>query len=63
MPRLAEKGEPGQEGWLLLELKLLADVGLVGYPNAGKSTFWQHALRPGLKLPGTLLLLYSLISA
>jgi GTP-binding protein len=50
VPRVAERGEPGEEKELRLELKLLADVGLVGMPNAGKSTFLASVTRAKPKI-------------
>lgn len=41
-PKIATKGEKGEEKWIRLELKLIADAGIIGYPNSGKSTFLKR---------------------
>lgn len=49
-PRIAEKGKPGEECWLQLDLKLIADVGIIGYPNAGKSTLLSKVTKARPKI-------------
>jgi GTP-binding protein len=49
-PRVAQKGEPGEECWITLELRLIADVGIIGIPNAGKSTFLAATTRATPKI-------------
>ena len=49
-PRYAQSGEEFKEGWYVMELKVLADVGLVGFPNAGKSTLLSVLTQQSRKL-------------
>lgn len=54
-PEIAENGEPGQERDIVMELKLLADVGLVGFPSVGNPRCCLSYQQQGLKLPNTTL--------
>ena len=54
-PEIAENGEPGQERDVMLELKVLADVGLVGFPSVGKSTLLSVVSAANRKLPSIIL--------
>lgn len=49
-PRRFEEGKPGEDKQFFLEMKLIADVGIIGFPNAGKSTFLAHATRANPKI-------------
>ena len=55
VPKYAQPGQPAQELEVRLELKVIADVGLVGYPNVGKSTFLSRVTNPSQRLPTIIL--------